>query len=105
MAAVGGRNRGQYRRGLPTVQQIVLMRRPLTEAAPVKDQEMLAELGASVERLHGGVWAAVSRFERLMPAHATAANSRFTRSTTPSMISNALGCTSWPRRATPTCCS
>src|SRR5256884_8632783 len=27
-----------------------LMRRPLTEAAPVKDEEMLAELGASVER-------------------------------------------------------
>src|SRR6201993_3637551 len=27
-----------------------LMRRPLTEAAPVKDDEMLAELGASVER-------------------------------------------------------
>jgi Ni,Fe-hydrogenase III small subunit len=27
-----------------------LMRRPLTEAAPVQDQEMLAELGASVER-------------------------------------------------------
>ena len=26
------------------------MRRPLTEAAPVKDDEMLAELGASVER-------------------------------------------------------
>jgi Ni,Fe-hydrogenase III small subunit len=26
------------------------MRRPLTEAAPVKDEEMLAELGASVER-------------------------------------------------------
>jgi Ni,Fe-hydrogenase III small subunit len=27
-----------------------LMRRPLTEAAPVPDEEMLAELGASVER-------------------------------------------------------
>jgi len=27
-----------------------LMRRPLTEAAPGKDEEMLAELGASVER-------------------------------------------------------
>src|SRR5437016_9666710 len=27
-----------------------LIRRPLTEAAPVKDEEMLAELGASVER-------------------------------------------------------
>jgi len=27
-----------------------LMRRPLTEAPPVKDEEMLAELGASVER-------------------------------------------------------
>jgi Ni,Fe-hydrogenase III small subunit len=27
-----------------------LMRHPLTEAAPVKDDEMLAELGASVER-------------------------------------------------------
>ena len=27
-----------------------LVRRPLTEAAPVKDEEMLAELGASVER-------------------------------------------------------
>src|SRR5437870_12662750 len=27
-----------------------LMRRPLTEAAPVKDEAMLAELGASVER-------------------------------------------------------
>src|SRR3984893_2187890 len=27
-----------------------LMRRPLTDAAPVKDEEMLAELGASVER-------------------------------------------------------
>lgn len=27
-----------------------LMRSPLTEAAPVKDEEMLAELGASVER-------------------------------------------------------
>jgi Ni,Fe-hydrogenase III small subunit len=27
-----------------------LMRRPLTEAAPAQDQEMLAELGASVER-------------------------------------------------------
>jgi Ni,Fe-hydrogenase III small subunit len=27
-----------------------LMRRPLTEAAPVLDEEMLAELGASVER-------------------------------------------------------
>src|SRR6201987_4365165 len=27
-----------------------LMRRPLTEAAPVKDEEMLAELGASLER-------------------------------------------------------
>src|SRR5215475_5214263 len=27
-----------------------LMRRPLTEAAPVEDEEMLAELGASVER-------------------------------------------------------
>jgi Ni,Fe-hydrogenase III small subunit len=27
-----------------------LMRRPLTEAAPVKDEDMLAELGASVER-------------------------------------------------------
>src|SRR4029453_915208 len=27
-----------------------LMRRPLTEAAPVKDEQMLAELGASVER-------------------------------------------------------
>src|SRR5258705_5265218 len=27
-----------------------LMRRPLTEAAPAKDEEMLAELGASVER-------------------------------------------------------
>jgi Ni,Fe-hydrogenase III small subunit len=27
-----------------------LMRRPLTEATPVKDDEMLAELGASVER-------------------------------------------------------
>jgi Ni,Fe-hydrogenase III small subunit len=27
-----------------------LMRHPLTEAAPVKDEEMLAELGASVER-------------------------------------------------------
>ena len=27
-----------------------LMRRPLIEAAPVKDEEMLAELGASVER-------------------------------------------------------
>src|SRR6266849_2799711 len=27
-----------------------LMRRPLTEAAPAKDDEMLAELGASVER-------------------------------------------------------
>jgi hypothetical protein len=27
-----------------------LMRRPLTEAAPVKDEEMLAELGANVER-------------------------------------------------------
>jgi len=27
-----------------------LMRPPLTEAAPVKDEEMLAELGASVER-------------------------------------------------------
>ena len=26
------------------------MRRPLTEAAPVKDEQMLAELGASVER-------------------------------------------------------
>jgi hypothetical protein len=27
-----------------------LMRRPLTEAAPVKDEQMLAELGASVAR-------------------------------------------------------
>jgi Ni,Fe-hydrogenase III small subunit len=27
-----------------------LMRRPLTEVAPVKDEEMLAELGANVER-------------------------------------------------------
>jgi len=27
-----------------------LMRRPLTEAAPVMDEEMLAELGASLER-------------------------------------------------------
>src|SRR5438876_4157935 len=27
-----------------------LVRRPLTEAAPVKDEDMLAELGASVER-------------------------------------------------------
>jgi Ni,Fe-hydrogenase III small subunit len=28
-----------------------LVRRPLTEAAPVKDEQMLAELGASVERV------------------------------------------------------
>ena len=27
-----------------------LMRRPLTEAPPAKDEDMLAELGASVER-------------------------------------------------------
>src|SRR5262245_46356405 len=71
MAAAGSRDRGEHRRGLSAVQQILqlllfrsrslrsamrriffesLMRRPLTEAAPVQEQEMLAELGASVER-------------------------------------------------------
>jgi hypothetical protein len=79
-----------------------LMRRPLTEAAPVKDEEMLAELGASVER------AARRRLGRslsIREVDATAVSSRSTRSTTRSMISNASGCTSWPRRGTPTCCS
>src|SRR5258708_34706818 len=71
MAAAGSGDRGQHRRGLPALQQILqlllfrsrplgspmrkvlfesLMRRPLTEAAPATDEEMLAELGGSVER-------------------------------------------------------
>ena len=70
MAAAGSRDRRQHRGRLPAVQQIVqllvfgprslgprmrniparLFRRPLTEAAPDPDEQMLGELAASVDR-------------------------------------------------------
>ena len=82
-----------------------LVRRSLTEAAPVKDEQMLAELGASVER------AARRRLGRSLSIREIDAGSCNGCELEIHALNNAFydpnasGCTLWPRRATPTCCS
>ena len=106
MAAARGRDRGQHRRRLSALQQVVqlflfgprsvrkppmrkllfesLFRRPLTERAPSPDD---AARGGARNRSRpaprGGGSAEACRSARSMPGPATDANSRFMRSTTP----------------------
>ena len=108
VAAARGRDRGQHRRRLPAVQQVVqlllfgarrLMRtllldrcspRPVTIAAPSPDAGALRGARRSAAtRARAGCSAARSRSARSMPARATAASWKSTRSTTRSTTSSA----------------
>ena len=122
VAAAGGRDRGQHRRRLPALQQIVqlllfgarplAMRKtlfesfthgPLTEPPPAPDEAASPSWrkASTAPRARGS--AARCRSARSTPAPATAASWKSMRSATRSTISNASACASSPRRATPTC--
>ena len=125
VAAAGSRDRGQHRRRLPALQQIVQlllfgarplgqrMRKTLFESLDARPAHRAAararrsrarrarRRASTAPRARGS--AARFRSARSMPAPATAASWKSTRSTTPSTISNASACASSPRRAMPTC--
>ena len=127
VAAAGGGDRGQHRRRLPALQQILqllllgprslraramrkLLFESLLQAAAHRGAAARATMrrspswrrASSAPRAAGS--AAACRSARSMPAPATAASWRSTRSTMPSTTSSASACASSPRRATPTCC-
>ncbi len=126
VAGAGGRDRGQHRRRLPALQQILqlllfgarsleatLMRKlllesllkvPVTEPAPDSDAAASPNSPARSTARRAPRWAAASRSARSMPAPAMPANWRSTRWATPSTISNGSACDSSLRRAMPTCC-
>ena len=128
VAAARSGDRGQHRRRFPALQQILqlllfrarplrrtqcmnnlffegLLRRPADRAAPAARRRRARRAGgAARSRARTASSAAASRSARSMPAPATAASSRSTRSTMPSTISSASACASSPRRAMPTCC-
>ena len=126
VAAARSRDRGQHRRRLPALQQILqlllLGPRPLGDprcarllfesldptaadrAAPARRRRGAgrARPGLDARRAPPARPQPVDP-RRSMPAPATAASSKSTRSTTRSTTSNASACASSPRRATPTC--
>ena len=125
VAAARSRDRGQHRRRLPVVQQIVqlLLFGPRSLGPPHAQDLCSRACGGSrspsrrpprtrrhwrslrpisiAPRAAGS--AAACRSARSMRARAMAASSKSTRSTTRSTISSASACVSWPRRAMPTC--
>ena len=127
MAAAGSGDRGQHRRGLPALQQVVqllLLRarsledRQHAQAPPGRPDPLAPHRGpaasqqtrrwpnspprSSASRVTG--WGAASPSAKWMPAPATAASWRFMRSTMRSMISSASVSASSPRPAMRMCC-